>query len=199
MALDGDGQTCGDDAEKRELNPFIARQPGPVLADSERWVCVQTQARKEVFAAQNLQLQGYRSFLPAITKSVRHARRVKTIKAAFFPRYLFVSLDLDVQRWRPIRSTFGVSSLIMEKDRPKPVPSGVVEALIEATNDIGSLDFRNDVKVGQTVRLLSGPFANLVGRLERLDDRGRVAVLLEILGGERLVVTDKTTLQPIIA
>jgi len=32
------------------------------------------------------------------------------------------------------------------------------------------------------MKVAAGPFADLVGRLERLDDRGRVSVLLELLG-----------------
>jgi len=35
---------------------------------------------------------------------------------------------------------------------------------------------------GQSVRILSGPFANVVGRLERLDAAGRVRVLLDMMG-----------------
>ncbi len=163
----------------------------------ERWYCVQTQPKKEMFAAKNLELQSYRHLLPTVVKTIRHARKVTRVRQALFPNYLFVSLDVHVQRWWPIKSTYGVRHLIMENDRPKPVPSGVVEELIAATNEEGHVDLRDNVKIGQNVRLMSGPFFNLVGRLERLDDRGRVAVLLSILGGERLVVADKTALQPL--
>ena len=165
--------------------------------NGERWYCVQTQPKKEMFAAKNLEMQSYRYLLPTVVKTIRHARKVTKVKRALFPSYMFVSVDVDVQRWWPIKSTFGVRHLIMENDRPKPVPVGVVEALIAATNDEGHVDFRHDIRVGQNVRLLSGPFFNLVGRLERLDDRGRVAVLISILGGERLVIAEKTALQPV--
>ena len=36
---------------------------------------------------------------------------------------------------------------------------------------------------GQQVRLSSGPFATVLATIERLDDHGRVRVLLDILGG----------------
>lgn len=85
----------------------------------------------------------------------------------------------------------------MENERPKPVPLGVVENLQDAVAQDGYVDFRHEAQVGQQVRLLSGPFSNLIGRLERLDEKGRVSVLLEILGGQRIVTTDKTSLLPI--
>jgi transcriptional antiterminator RfaH len=112
---------------------------------------------------------------------------------------MFVRLDLSVEPWRPIISTLGVSALVRGLDRPKPVPVGVVEALLAARNAKGLIDFRHEVKVGDRVRIMSGPFFNLVGQLERLDDRGRVEVLISILGGERSVVTDRTALQPVPA
>ena len=170
---------------------------GLSLQAGERWFCVHTAPRKELVAASNLSLQGYRSFMPTVIKEVRHARKVTTVRAAFFPRYMFVIIATKTQRWRPINGTIGVSSLVTENDRPKPVPAGVVESLIKATNDLGALDFRDEVQIGQQVRLLDGPFANLVGSLARMDHNGRVAVLLEIMGGERLVATERTALQPV--
>ena len=45
----------------------------------------------------------------------------------------------------------------------------------------GNIRFDFHLKEGQTVKVMAGPFADLVGQLERLDDNGRVRVL-RILG-----------------
>ncbi len=37
---------------------------------------------------------------------------------------------------------------------------------------------------GQSIKVTAGPFADLVGTLERLDEQERVRVLLDILGGK---------------
>lgn len=186
-----------DDAS---IDPSTCRTADDELSSEtarQRWLCVRTQPRKELFAAENLKMQSYRYYLPTLMRTVRHARKVTKVRSALFPSYLFVEIDLDVQQWRPIRSTFGVSNLVMQNDRPKLVPRGVVETLQEATNGDGHIDFRHDVQIGQDVRMLSGPFFNLVGKLEALDDRGRVAVLLDILGGQRRVFAERTALQPV--
>lgn len=39
--------------------------------------------------------------------------------APFFPRYAFVKLDLWRDRWRSVLGTFGVTTLIIEKDVPE--------------------------------------------------------------------------------
>ncbi len=187
--------TLGHDVLSRDME----RDGCHTADDARRWLCVQSHPRKEMFAAANLRAQSYRCFLPTVSKVIRHARKAKTIRAPLFPRYMFVSIDLSVEPWSPIVSTLGVSAIVRGRDRPKPVPVGVVETLLAARDAQGLTDFRHEVQVGQQVRIMSGPFFNLVGQLERMDHKGRVEVLLRILGGERSVVTDHTALQPVPA
>ena len=46
------------------------------------------------------------------------------------------------------------------------------------------------------MKVMAGPFAELVGQLERLDDNGRVRVLLEILGGKVRVALPQKLVAP---
>src|SRR5258705_10706704 len=100
------------------------------LSNCERWYAVHTLPFAEARAEGQLHRQGFRTFQPKRHKTVRHARRLSTVEAPFFPRYLFIGLDLARDRWRSVNSTFGVSRLVMWGDQPHPVPHGVVEALI---------------------------------------------------------------------
>lgn len=176
---------------------LIALEEQLTLQANERWICVQSRPHKELAAAENLRDQDYRSFVPTVWRQIRHARKTKTVRRPFFPRYFFVILNASLQPWRPIWSTSGVSSVIMENERPKAVPEGIVEALVSATDKGGSLDFKDSLSVGQSVRLLNGPFADLIGTLEQLNANGRVTVLLDILGGERRMTTDTAALQAV--
>jgi transcription elongation factor/antiterminator RfaH len=162
------------------IGPSWESSAGTGFLGSARWYAVQTLPRREVGAATQLEAQCYRVFLPRHLKTVRHARRFKTVYAPFFPRYLFVRLDLSCDRWRSINGTFGVAGLIMEGEKPLAVPPGVVESL---RAKLGSNSEANgDLKIGQQVEVMVGPFANLVGSLESFDGRTRVRILLQILG-----------------
>lgn len=169
----------------------------PSLAPAERWYCVLTQPRREAWAFENLARQGFRGWLPLLSRTVRHARRVQTVKSALFPRYGFVALDLARDRWRAVNGTFGVVGLLMEEDRPRPVPPGVVEHLQALTGEDGTVRYGLEVAPGQRVRVLAGPFADRLATVTRLDEKGRVALLLEILGAERLVVMAREELLPL--
>ena len=159
------------------------------MADSTRWYAASTLPHREARAALQLENQGFRAFLPKRVKTIRHARRLMDVTAPLFPRYIFVELDLTRQPWRSVNGTFGVSSLIMQGERPHPVLPGIVETLLASADGDGIVQFHEDLEIGSTVRLLAGPFADELGVLARLDDKGRVRVLLEIMGGRVPVET----------
>ena len=154
------------------------------FADTEdgRWYAVHTQPNREFRAKTQLENQAFRVFLPKRLKTVRHARKLTNVTAPFFPRYLFVHLDLTRQGWRSVNGTFGVSSLVMQGDVPHPAPRGIVEAMIASIDTSGLLCLEENLKVGSQVRLAAGAFAEKLGILDRLNDSGRVRVLLEIMG-----------------
>ena len=156
---------------------FVSPQPR-----SDRWYAVYTLPRGEATAQLHLRNQGFRSFLPLLPKTIRHARRYDTVLAPLFARYLFVAFDVTRDRWRAINGTRGVTRMIMQNDRPAPLKSGVVETLIASSSHAGEVLFCRDIAPGDRVRLIAGPFAGQFGILQRLDGAGRVRVLLEIMG-----------------
>jgi len=95
-----------------------------------------------------------------------------------------------------VRSTVGVSALFSSWDgRPVPVPIGIVESLIERSDDtLTRLD--NDLVKGQQVRILTGPFVDFIGTLDRLNAAGRVRVLLQLMGTAVPVTLHRSVLAP---
>ena len=166
------------------------------LARGERWYVVRTLAQRERHAVQQLTNQNYRAFLPLHLKNRRHARKVETISAPLFPRYLFTILDRTRDRWRSINGTLGVEHLLMCAGEPQPVPHGLVENLILAADQDGTVHFDYALHQGQIIKVTAGPFVDLVGRLERLADKGRVSVLLELMGGSVRVALPQSLVMP---
>src|SRR5262249_852928 len=142
----------------------------PVRRD--RWYLAHTRPNNERKAEFNLNAQGFRTFLPQIEKTIRHARRLKAVRRPLFPRYLFVQFDVAQDRWLSVNGTIGVSRLVMQDARPVAVPVGIVEEL-RVHSEEGVTDLGFFVKEGQRVRILTGPFANFTATLAPLRDRGR--------------------------
>jgi transcriptional antiterminator RfaH len=161
--------------------------PGP------SWYVVQTQPHSEMKACSHLLRQGFGVYLPRYLKRRRHARRIETVPAPLFPRYMFVSFDIAVQRWRSIRSTVGISALVGRNDSPTIVPDNIVEGLRCREDEAGfvKLEWRPRFAPGDKVRIIEGVFEACLGLFEGVADRERVAILLELLGRKVRVVLDQ--------
>ncbi|MER8386466.1 transcription antiterminator NusG [Mesorhizobium sp. M1380] len=183
---------------EKTTSKATALSPEPTAASATRWYAASVFPGKEHVAERHLRIQGFQPFVPRCEKTVRHARRLETRVAAYFPGYMFIALDVALQRWRSINGTFGVRSLVMQGDRPLPVPSGLVERFIALTGRHGLLDFSGGLAAGASVRILSGPFAEMIGRLDRLDPAGRARVLVAIMNGEIPVDLDTRDLVAIV-
>ena len=151
-----------------------------------------TQPNAENKAAVHLGRQGFVTYLPRYFKRRRHARRVEVVSAPLFPRYLFVQIDIAVQRWRSIYSTVGVSQLVGHSDTPTPVSEQVVTTLKSREDAAGNihLDHKPVFRVGDKIHVLDGVFADCLGLYEGMKDSDRVAILLDLLGRKVRVVVD---------
>jgi transcription elongation factor/antiterminator RfaH len=162
----------------------------------QRWFAVNTHPAAEQKACMHLENQGWQTFFPKIARTLRSGRRTKTELRPHFPGYVFIRLDLGRDQWRAVDSTIGVRRLVKNGDTPASVPSGIVEALQDMALDNGQIVFTSDLRCGDKVKFLTGPFAEMIGALERLDSKGRVMVLLDLLGRSTHVTGRAAELQP---
>jgi transcriptional antiterminator RfaH len=160
---------------------------------STRWYVVQTHAHAEGKAAAHLVRQGFDAYLPRYLKRRRHARRIETVAAPLFPRYLFVTVDMVCQRWRAIHSTIGVTRLVCNGDDPIPVADDVIATLRAREDGQGFVTLRQLPRfaLGEKVRVLDGVFADCLGLFDGMKDSERVAVLLDLLGRKVRVVLNE--------
>ena len=148
------------------------------------WYAVHTHAHSEMKAAVNLMRQGFEIYLPQFQKTRRHARRTEIIKAPLFPRYLFLHMNIEMERWRAVHSTVGVKSLVCFGDQPATISNNIIDDIRTTENEQGCvvLHKKNRLNKGDKIRLLNGPFSESLGLVDGMPDNDRVYVLLNILG-----------------
>ena len=163
----------------------------------KHWYAIHTKARDEKLAEENLQRQGFATFLPRIKGSKRRRGRWLEVIEPLFPGYLFTRLDLLLQDTSPIRSTRGVLGLVRFGGDPAPVPIGLVEQLMTATADeVGVVRQEQLFQPGDRVEILTGPFAGLPASILAETGKERVELLLELLGRANKVVISRHQLTP---
>ena len=150
----------------------------------KEWYVVNTKTREESKASSNLKQQGFNTYLPRYKKTRRHARRIDTVLAPVFPKYLFVEFDMDNQNWSAINSTIGVVKLIQFGSVPTAV-SGKLIHEIKVREDTEGLVLLNKclkIKPGDQVNIVSGAFTEHSGIFECHHDDERVVILLNLMG-----------------
>lgn len=152
------------------------------------WYAVYTQPGKESLAAQHLRNQSFEAYLPQYQKLRRHAGRTDIVATALFPRYLFVGLDIDCQRWRSVNGTRGVVGLVMFGEKPIPVPHPVIEEIRSREDATGYIRLNDPIfQPGQALRIVEGPMTDTHAIFEEQVDGNRAILLVSLLG--RLVRT----------
>jgi transcriptional antiterminator RfaH len=158
------------------------------MSRKRSWYLVHTKPRQENLAQENLERQGYETYLPRIYQTRRrNGRHVKTIEA-FFPRYLFIHLDSETDNWAPIRSTIGVSKMIRFDGIPAMVPEQLIQALKgnDDADGVQCLNQKNLIR-GDKVTIIDGPLAGYQGIYQQQKSSERVAVLVDLVGKNTLL------------
>ena len=154
---------------------------------SKAWYLAQLKPNSHRIAEANLSRQGFESFCPMAMETKR--QRGKFIKAEkpLFPGYIFVQHDPEQGPWTPINSTRGVTRLVVfDAQGPRPVPLDLMENLFRRFGpNVQPED--SDLQPGQVVRLIEGPFADLLATVESVASKDRIWLLLDVLGKQTRV------------
>jgi transcription antitermination factor NusG len=91
---------------------------------TSKWYALGCKAHKEVFIWKQLVAEGYDVFFPRISTSHKNDR-----KKPFFPRYLFVHLDLEITGLSKFNNMPHTSGLVSIEGKPFHIPDAMIEAI----------------------------------------------------------------------
>ncbi len=165
---------------------------------NKSWYLLYTKPRQEKLAQENLERQGYMTYLPLIQKKrKRNGKRIEAIEA-FFPRYLFISLNTTTDNWAPIRSTLGVANIVRFTQYPTVVSDSLISLLMSNEDpDTGLYDEDFNFKSGDSVRITDGALAGYEGFFKARSGEERVIVLLNVMGNQTAVKVESDALEHI--
>ncbi|NCB32361.1 MAG: transcription termination/antitermination factor NusG [Erysipelotrichia bacterium] len=104
-----------------------------------------------------------------------------------FPGYVFVEMKMTDEAWYVVRNTPGVTGFIGSSGggaKPFPVSPDEMESILRR---MGQSDKKVvvDFKIGDTVRILTGPFGGMEGQISTMNDQTQIAnILINLFGRE---------------
>jgi transcriptional antiterminator RfaH len=161
------------------------------------WAVVNTQPHREHIALENLLRQEFIPYCPVVKRRRRHARRVTDVLRPLFPGYLFVKINRDAERWRPMLSTFGVRSVVRCGDKVSLLDDIFVQAL--RAREVEGVISRpqSPYQIGQEVRVSGGAFDGLVATILEMHEPDRLTVLMQLLSRAVKVSLDEGQISPV--
>lgn len=116
----------------------------------------------------------------------------KTSSRKFFPGYILIQCELDVDTWHLVKDTPKVTGFVGDSNNPMPLSPQEVQNLFEQMEGTAQkarpkVQFEN----GDSVKVIDGPFADFNGTIDEVKaDKGKVRVLINIFGRNTPVELD---------
>lgn len=149
---------------------------------SNEWYLLQTKARDELRAKENLENQSITTFCPQIDleKIVRGKR--KAVTEVLFPGYIFIQVNEQSPSFTTIRSTRGVAKFVSFGGEPSPVPNELIELIQQRiTNNDMDEPNKNVPQKGDKLEITEGPFKGLEAIFTQPDGDMRAIVLVTVM------------------
>ena len=164
----------------------------------KNWYLIYTKPREERLAKENLERQGYSTYLPMVPGRRRYKGQLRRKIDPLFPRYLFIHLSDKTDNWGPIRSTVGVSALVYFGNIPAKIPAQLINQLRLRENSDGLQDITlRKYHKGDPVRIAEGPFEGFEGIFHCKSGKDRVVILLKIAEQGARVQLEQDQIEPL--
>ena len=149
----------------------------------KKWLVAQIKPNSYHTAIQNLERQGFETFLPKMEITQRQENKFVVKNVYVFPGYMFVCFDPHTITWTKINSTYGVSKILTFSNKPAEISSDLILELKNRYEINSKPTQKEKLQKGDSIKFSMGPFTDLIAKVESVDEKNRIWILLEAMGG----------------
>lgn len=173
------------------------------MADNEaRWYVVHTYSGYENKVASNLETTVENRNLGHLIQEIRvptekvaeiKDNKSREVERKVFPGYVIVKMIMNDDSWYIVRNIRGCTGFVGPSSKPVPLTDEEVERLgVEIKN------VEVDYNVGDSVRIIDGPFDDSVGIVDELNkEKNSVRVIIHMFGRETPVELELHQVEPV--
>src|SRR3989338_7891806 len=112
---------------------------------------------------------------------IKGGKRVE-VEEKIYPGYVLVVMIVTDDSWYVVRNTPRVTGFVGAGVNPVPLKNEEVDYLFKKM-DAGMAKHKIDMAVGESVLITDGPFKDLEGKINSVDEeRGKIKVLVSMFG-----------------
>ena len=115
-----------------------------------------------------------------------------------FPGYILVEMVMTDEAWYVVRNTPGVTGFIGSSGKgakPFPLTKQEVDRIL-GNMGMSRIDVINEIKEDDSIKVISGAFANMFGKVKKIDmENQKIEVSLDLFGQETIVEVGFTDIE----
>ncbi len=122
------------------------------------------------------------------TETVTEVRRGKKVQSErkFFPGYVLAKLSMNDDVYHLVKNTPKVTGFLGSSGKPQAISEAEAARILNSKEEAAAApkhQIKVDYEIGDSVKVLEGPFASFNGVVEELDfDKNKVKVSVSIFG-----------------
>ena len=159
------------------------------MSDNANWYVVHTYSGHENKVKANIEKivenRGMEDIILEVAVPTEEVVEVKNGKKkvklkTIFPGYVIVKMYMTDESWYVVRNTRGVTGFVGPGSKPVPLTEDEVRNM-----GIDKKEITIDIAIGESVRVISGPFDSFVGVVEEINmEKQSFKVLISMFGRE---------------
>lgn len=111
------------------------------------------------------------------------------VQKRIYPGYILVRMIMSDESWYVVRNTPGVTSFVGSGNQPVPLQESELRSILKQVRQEPQI--RVEFQVGESVRVVDGPFADFLGKVDEINpEKGKLKVLVNMFGRETPVELD---------
>jgi len=170
----------------------------PAAPTGITWLLAQCRSGHEHIVADQVRGRDLATvFLPREMRRRQWRGRWQELLRPVFPGYVFLSPHEGFRNWREVHVLRGFSRLVaFGSQGPARVPAELVEGIRRRCDPDDVLRRGEGLEPGQEVKVMTGPFADIVARIESLEPDARAVLLIDLLGRQVRTTVARADLAP---
>ena len=121
----------------------------------------------------------------------------KVVEKKIFPGYVLVEMIVTDESWYVVRNTPNVTGFVGSGVTPTPLGENEIKNIMKRMGE-EEPKYKIDVKIGDAVSIIDGPFKGFDGTVSEIDEaKGKLKVLISLFGRDTPVELDSLQVRKI--
>ncbi len=173
------------------------------MSEEAKWYVVHTYSGYENKVASNLEKtienRNIRDMIQEVKVPTEKVTEIKDgkerlLERKVFPGYVLVKMVLNDESWYIVRNIRGCTGFVGPSTKPIPLTAEEVKKL---GVEVKSVKLSYDI--GETVKIIDGPLANLTGKVESIDTDNKIVKLtVSMFGRETPAEANLDQIEPVM-